>query len=94
MPDDIYLVSPSDSLWCLFPVKQDDGHWPDVGMPPPGQPIYEEGILPTAVMPKSYRTALGLDDLYVTMLRKWYPGTSNQDELVDMTQCQISHKFA
>ena len=92
-PDDIYLVEPSDSLWRVYPVKHDGDHWPDVGMPPRGQAIYEEGIVPTAGMPKGYRDALGLDDSYVTMPRKWYPGTFNQDELIDMTQCQISHKF-
>ena len=85
-PDDIYLVSPGDSRWWVYPVKHDDDHWPHVGMPPPGQALYEEGKLPTSGMPKQYRDALGLDDLYVTMPRKWYPGTFDQHELDDLTQ--------
>ena len=93
-PDDIYLVSPSDSLWWVVPVKHDGDHWPDVGMPPPGQSIYEEGKLPTAGMPKGYRNALGLDDLYVTMPRKWLPKTYDHHELVDMIQRQASPRFA
>ena len=85
-PDDIYLVKSSDSLWWVYPVKHDGDHWPDAGMPPRGQTIYQEGKLPTAGMPKRDRDALGLDDLYTTMLRKWFPATFNQDELVDMIQ--------
>ena len=92
--DDIYLVSPGDTLWWVFPVKHDDDHWPDVGMPPPGQAIYEEGKLPTAGMPKRYRDALGLDDLYVAMPRKWYPDTFDRHELVNVTQCQTSNRSA
>ena len=85
--DDIYLVSPSDSLWWVYPVKHDDDHWPDVGMPPQGQQLVcEEDLLPTAGMPKQYRDALGLDDLYVTIPRKWFPATFDQDELVDVIQ--------
>ena len=91
-PDDIYLVEPSDSLWRVYPVKHDGDHWPDMGMPPWGQQlICEEDLLG---IPKWYRDAIGLDDLNVIIPRKWYPGTFNQDELVDMTQCQISHKLA
>ena len=90
-PDDIYLVSPSDSLWWVYPVKHDDDHWPDVGMPPPGQQLVcEEDQLPTAGMPKQYRDALGLDDLYVTMPRKWFPDTFDQHELDDLIQHQVS----
>ena len=63
-------------------------------MPPRGQAIYEEGKLPTAGMPKWYRDAFEPDYLYVTMPRKWFPATFDQDELVDMVQCQISHRFA
>ena len=93
-PDDIYLVKPSNALWWVYPVKHDDEHWPDVGMPPRGQAIYEEGKLPTAGMPKWYRDAFESDDLYVTMPRKWFPATFEQHELVDMMQCQVSHRFA
>ena len=93
-PDDIYLVKSSDSLWWVYPVKHDGDHWPDMGMPPQGQAIYEEGKLPTAGMPKWYRDAFESDDLYVTMPRKWFPATFEQHELVDMMQCQVSHRFA
>ena len=94
-PDDIYLVSPGDSLWWVFPVKHDGDHWPDVGMPPPGQQLVcEEDPLPTAGMPKRYRDALGLNDLYVTMPRKWFPVTFDQHELVDVMQHQTSHRIA
>ena len=90
-PDDIYLVSPSDSLWWVYPVKHDDDHWPDVGMPPPGQQLVcEEDQLPTVGIPKRYRDVLGLDDLYVTMPRKWYPDTFDQYELDDLTQDRVS----
>ena len=94
-PDDIYLVSPSDSLWWVYPVKHDDDHWPDAGMPPRGQQLVcEEDPLPTAGMPKRYRDALGLNDLYVTMPRKWFPATFDQHELVDVMQHQTSHRIA
>ena len=66
-PDDIYLVSPSDSLWWVLPVKHDDDHWPDMGMPLPGQAIYDEDKLPTAGMPKWYRDALGLDKIILAI---------------------------
>ena len=90
-PDDIYLVEPGDSLWRVFPVKHDGDHWPDVGMPPRGQQfVCEEDQLLTAGMPKRYRDALGLDALYVTIPRKWFPAAFDQDELVDVIQCQNS----
>lgn len=93
-PDDIYLVSPSDSLWWVLPVKHDGDHWPDVRMPLPGQAIHDEDKLPTAGMPKWYRDALGLDDLYTPTPRKWLPGTYDHHELVDMIQRQASPRLA
>ena len=84
-PDDIYLVEPSDSLWWVYPVKHDGEHWPDVGMPPRGQQLVcEEDTLPTAGIPKRYRDALGLDDLYVTRPRNWFPEIFDQQELIDL----------
>lgn len=71
----------------MYPVKHDDDHWPHVGMPPRGQRLVcEEDILPMAGMPQRYRDAVKLDDLYVTIPRKWYPGTFDQHELDDLTQ--------
>lgn len=58
------------------------------------QPIYEEGISPTAGMPKGYRDALGLDDLYVTTPRKWCLRTFDRHELDDLTQNQVSKRDA
>ena len=88
VPDDIYLVDPSGSLWRVYPVKHDDDHWPDVGMPPRGQPlICEEDLLG---IPTWYRNATGLDDLNVIIPRKWFPATFEQHELDDLTRGRVS----
>ena len=86
VPDEIYLVQTDMSLWWVFPIKRDSGHWPNKGMPIRGQPIYEEDKLPTAGMPKWYRDALGLDELYTSHPRGWVPATFNLHELDDLTQ--------
>ena len=68
----------------VCPVKHDDDHWPDVGMPPRGQPlICEEDLLG---IPTWYRNATGLDDLNVIIPRKWFPATFEQHELDDLTR--------
>ena len=90
-PDDIYLIRPSDSRWWVYPVKHDDDHWPDTGMPPRGQQLVcEEDILPTASMPEWYRDAFEPDNLYTTVPRKWFPDTFDQHELDDLTQGKVS----
>lgn len=84
-PDEIYLVETAiPNLWCVRPIKRDDDHWPTVGMPRWGQPIYHPDKLPTQGMPKSYRDALGLDKLYTPHPREWVPVTFEEDELNDL----------
>ena len=85
-PDEIYLVQIDMSLWWVIPIKRDGENWPNKGMPIRGQPIYEEDKLPTAGMPKWYRDALGLDELYTPHPRGWVPATFNLHELDDLTQ--------
>ena len=87
-PDEIYLVQ--TGMWWVYPIKRDGDHWPTVGMPLPGQPIYEEDELPTASMPKWYRDAFGLDDIYKPHPRGWVPDTFDQHELCDLTQGRVS----
>ena len=31
-PDDIFLVQTDIDPWCVWPMKEDDDHWPVVGM--------------------------------------------------------------
>ena len=80
-PDEIFLVETHTDLWWVWPIKCDDGHWPTVGMPEMNQPMYEEDKLPTAGMPKWYRDALGLDELYKPHPKGWIPETFEKDEL-------------
>ena len=84
-PDEIFLVLTHTNLWWVWPIKCDDGHWPTVGMPELGQPIYEEDKLPTAGMPKWHRDALGLDELYKPHPKGWVPETFEKDELNNLT---------
>ena len=80
-PDEIFLVATHTEFWWVWPIKFDDGHWPTVGMPELNQPIYEEDKLPTAGMPKRYRDALGLDELYKPHPKGWVPETFEKDKL-------------
>ena len=85
-PDEIYLVEITlPNLWCVWPIKRDDDHWPTVGMPRWGQPIYHPDKLPTQGMPRWYRDAFGLDEQYTPHPPGWFPATFEEDELNDLT---------
>lgn len=83
-PDEIYLVETGMSYWLVFPVKRDVVHWP-AHMPEFPLFIYDEDKSPTAGMPKWYRDALGLNDLYTTFPRGWSPASYEAKELNDLT---------
>ena len=85
-PDEIYLMDTETELWWLWLMKRDGDHWPTVGMPKWGQPIYEADRLPTQGIPKRIRDALGLDKLYTPCLPGWAPVTFWEKELEDLTQ--------
>ena len=89
-PDEIFLVETGfDLCWWVYPMKRDDDHWPTVGMPQLGQPIHD-GDLPTAGMPKWYREAFGLDELYTPHLPEWAPAAFEKDELNDLAKCHAT----
>ena len=83
-PDEIYLVQNNFDLWWVYPVKLGDDHWPTVGMPKRGQPIYEPGTSPYDGLPKWYRDALQRHDGYVPHPAEWCPATFKIDELNDL----------
>ena len=86
LPDEIFLVESNKGLWWVYPMKYDKDHWPEVGMPQWNQPIYHPDNLPTAGLPKRYRDAFQLDELYKPYLsREWIPATYQEDELEDLT---------
>ena len=91
-PDEIYLVQTDKFGWWVYPIKRDGDHWPYVGMPAWGGPIYEEDKLPTAGLPGWYRKALGLDKLYKPHPRGWVPATFDPEELDDLTPRRGSKK--
>ena len=91
-PDEIFLVETCADLWWVWPLKRDDGHWPDTGMPElngnyydpdrsdlPGIPEWLESI------PQRMRDALQLDRMYTPFLPGWAPATFEIDELDDLT---------
>ena len=93
VPDEIYLVETDSSLWWLvFPVKRDDVHWP-THMPEYPLYLYDEDKLPTAGMPKWYRNALGIDDMYPTFHKGWTPATFKEKELDDLTSGCITRNL-
>ena len=87
VPDEIFLVEPYDSLWWVYPMKYDNDHWPEEGMPQwNAGPIYHPDNPPYADLPKWYRDALQLDEFdkpYLT--REWVPATYKAEELEDLT---------
>ena len=83
-PDEIYLVESETDLWWVYLIKRDDEHWPKVGMPRCGQSIYEPGTSPTDGLPKWYRDALQLDEVYTPHPAEWCPATFNETELNDL----------
>ena len=86
LPDEIFLVESNMGLWWVYPMKYDKDHWPEVGMPQWNQPIYHPDNLPTAGLPKRYRDAFQLDELYKPYLsREWVPATFKEEELEDLT---------
>ncbi len=89
VPDEIYLVETGRNLWWTWPMKRDDDHWPTVGMPGKNQCIYEADKLPTVGLPKWYREALGLDELYKPHPVGWIPATCDRNELDDMTSGRV-----
>ena len=89
-PDEIYLVENETDLWWVYPIKLGDDHWPTVGMPRWGQPIYEPGTSPTDGLPKWYRDALQLDAGYTPDPAEWFPATFNETELNDLKSDQTS----
>ncbi len=91
VPDEIFLVEPYDSLWFVYPMKYDKGHWPEEGMPQWDKgPIYHPDNLPTAGIPKRYRDALQLDEIYEPYLtREWIPATYKPEELEDLTNASL-----
>ena len=84
-PDEIYLMDTETELWWLWLMKRDGDHWPAVGMPKWG-PIYEADRLPTQGIPKLFRDALGLDELYTPCLPGWAPATFWEKELEDLSR--------
>ena len=83
-PDEIYLVVTETDQWWVYPIKLGDDHWPKVGMPKWGQPIYEPDKLPTLGVPKRIRDALQLDEVYAPHPADWCPAIFNKDELNDL----------
>ena len=84
-PDEIYLVETHLNPWWVWPIKCDDGNWPTKGLPEMGQPIYEEDKLPTAGMPKRYRDALGMDELFKPHPKGWVPEIFWENELKNLS---------
>lgn len=83
-PDEIYLVQTDFDLWWVYPIKLGEDHWPTVGMPKRGQPIYEPGTSPISHVPKRIRDALQLDEVFAPYPKEWCPGTFRIDELNDL----------
>ena len=56
-PDEIYLVEPhpGEFMWCVWPVKRDEQHWPAVGMPQRGRPYFPLGQSPPQDLPTWHR---------------------------------------
>ena len=80
-PDEIYLVETGTHLWWVWPMKHNDNHWPTVGMPEFGHPVYDSDKLPTLNMPKRNRDALQLDEVFVPYLQGWVPTIFEEREL-------------
>ena len=83
-PDEIYFVMTDSDLWWVWPIKRGDDHWPNVGMPQWGQPMYHPDRLPTAGIPKWERDMFQLDQIYVPHPPEWIPTVFEKDELKDL----------
>ena len=85
VPDEIFLVETVHDLWRVHPLKQDDGHWPNTGMPEMGQFYYDPitSDIPQWLdsIPQWMRDGLPLD---TPNFPGWAPKTYQKDELNDL----------
>ena len=85
VPDEIYLVETVHDHWRIHPLKQDDGHWPNTGMPEMNQTYYDpiSSDIPQWLdsIPQWMRE--GLQHMYTPYLPGWAPKTYQKDELND-----------
>ena len=88
-PDEIFLASTYGENWEVRPIKRDDGHWPDVGMPELGGCYYDpdNSDIPKwlATIPQRMRDNLQLDRMHIPYLRGWAPARFKEDELDEPT---------
>ena len=98
-PDEIFLAETYRETWEVRPIKRDNGHWPDTGMPELGGFYYDPdnssgpGIPEwLASIPQRMRDDLQLDRMYTPYLPGWVPAAFKKDELNDLTPGRIARR--
>lgn len=86
--DEIFLVETYPDPWWVFPLKHDDGHWPDTGMPELGQNYYDpnNSDIPKWLdtIPQHMRDGLQLDHMHTPYVQGFALETFKEDELNDL----------
>ena len=89
-PDEIYLVEPhpGEFMWCVWPVKRDEQHWPAVGMPQRGRPYFPLGQSPPTDLPIWHRHLNTPFEMWPPIPLEWSPAFFKEEELHDLTRSQ------